>query len=1285
MGDGIPATITDLVGPVGLTLDPQGNLYIADAEDHRIRQVNSGSGIITTVAGNGTQGFTSDGIGATQASLSGPFDIELDLSGSLYIADSGNHRVRRVNAETGVITTVAGNGTWGSSGDGGVATEANLNVPVAVELDAAGHLLIVDQDNNQIRRVDVITGVITTVAGTGAAGFSGDGGNARHASLNQPEGLAIDKAGNLYIAEARSHRVRRVDASTGIIVTIAGTGAPGVSGDGHPATEANLNSPRGVAVDAAGNLFITDMDNHRIRRVLAATGIIDTVAGTGTSGSSGDGAAATMATLNWPKAVAVDSDGNLFIAERLGSRVRRVEAATGIITTVAGTGHPAFHGDGRPATSASLTFPFGVAADAHGNILVADTVSHRIRRVDTVTGNITTLVGTGISGFGGDDAISTQATLSFPMGIAADVIGNLFIADTNNHRVRRVDASTGVITTIAGIGEPGFSGDGGSAIEANLNSPKDVAVDAFGNLFVADMGNHRIRRIKADTGIISTIAGDGLPRFSGDGDNGTEASLSHPAGLALDASGNIYIADTDNHRIRRVDPAAGVITTVAGTGLPGFIGDGGISTQASLNRPEGLALDGDGNLYIADTNNHRIRRVEDSTGIITTIGGSGVRGPSEDGTIATQFRLSSPRDLALDAAGNLFIADMANNQIHKIEAASLVDTRRLLPSSTGAVDGQILGLPNGHTYYVSTTGSDNSIGTELQPWRSIQHAAHVVAPGDTVLVRGGTYSEGATMFIAKSGAPNNYITFRNYPGEAPIIVTTHNGPGIELSTRKGETSVEWIWIEGLEVQGAQNCLRWRNAANIVLRSLDLHGCSANGILGIGGNRVSIENSSIHHNGLGEPTNQRHGLYLSGNHYIIRNNLIYSNMAFGIQAAGYTAATVPYLLPDYEGSSDWLISNNVIAFEQTRGGIVLWREATKNVIIQNTIFYYNNRMGGNSNGISDLDSGGGHIISHNLFFGEAKGIAVDPDLYTAGNNIFDSDPLFVDPSKLDFHLSDESPAIDSGAKSNAEHDLEGNDRTQGNAVDIGPYEYPNLTSNDPPIAVFSASRDTGIEPTTVVFDASESLDNDGKIADFRWEFGDASEPGTGVKVTHTYGAGTYMPMLTVTDELGATDLFSGTIKVLSKTKPDKQYIWVEAESGELDQLMGIINDDSETDASYIHANASTEFIADGTLSRGATYAFDVPEMGTYRVWGFVSTRYGNSFFVESDHSGINLLWDIPADKGWSWRPLTSGIRHESVEMPWSPGVHTLEIKVREPGTALDRLLITSDLDFLPEGY
>ena len=659
--DGGPATNAQLDSPEAVAVDRWGNLYIADRGNHRVRRVDV-AGVITTSAGTGEPRYSGDGGSATNASFRAPSGVAVDSSGNLYIADSPHNRVRKVDA-AGVITTVAGTGQRGYSGDGGPAASAQLASPVRVAVDGSGNLYIVDSE--RVRKVDA-AGVITTVAGTGQRGYSGDGGPAASAQLGLLRGVAVDGSGNLYIADARNHRVRKVDA-TGAINTVAGTGERRYGGDGGPATSAQLGRPQGVAVDSSGNLYIAANYNRRVRRVDAA-GVINTVAGTGQWGHSGDGGPATSAQLRSPHGVAVDGLGNLYIADTYSSCVRRVDTA-GVITTVAGTGEWGYSGDGGPATNAQLQRPRGVAVDGLGNLYIADSDNHCVRRVDTA-GVITTVAGTGERGYSGDGGPPTSAQLRSPQGVAVDGLGNLYVADYLNHRVRRVDAA-GVITTVAGTDERGYSGDGGPATSAQLGAPRGVAVDGSGNLYIADYGNGRVRKVDA-AGVITTVAGTGQRGYSGDGGPAASAQLGLLRGVAVDGSGNLYIADARNHRVRKVD-ATGAINTVAGTGERRYGGDGGPATSAQLGRPQGVAVDSSGNLYIAANYNRRVRRV-DAAGVINTVAGTGQWGHSGDGGPATSAQLRSPHGVAVDGLGNLYIADTYSSCVRRVDTAGVITT-----------------------------------------------------------------------------------------------------------------------------------------------------------------------------------------------------------------------------------------------------------------------------------------------------------------------------------------------------------------------------------------------------------------------------------------------------------------------------------------------------------------------------------------------------------------------------------------------------------------------------------
>jgi trimeric autotransporter adhesin len=550
-------------------------------------------------------------------------------------------------AQQYVISTYAGGGPPPERAQ---AMDASIGSVLGVTMDTAGNVYFSSSEFSVIFKLEP-GGVLTRIVGNGRAGYSGDGGPAAAAQLNDPRGVAVDGAGNLFIADYRNSRIRKVSPD-GIIATVAGGGGCCFAGDGGPATSAHVSFPVGVAVDGAGNVFIADTGNQRIRRV-SPDGIITTLAGDGTEGFSGDGGPATSAALSYPNAVAVDSERNLFIADFGNHRIRRI-SPDGIITTVAGNGTRGFSGDGGPATSAPLS-AFSLATDSESNLFIVD--DNRIRKISP-SGIINTVAGTSTGGFSGDGGPATSASLS-PGSVAADAEGNLFIADVGNKRIRKVSAS-GVIGTVAGNGAPGvyFYGDGGPATAARLYLPTAVALDGTGNLFITDFANGRIRKVSPD-GVITTVAGNGMRGFSGDGGPATSAAL-WPGNVAVDAQGNLFITDIDTQRVRKVS-TGGIITTVAGNGMRGFSGDGGPATSAALNYPYAVAVDSERNLFIVDGQNHRVRKVSPS-GIITTVAGNGMPGLSGDGGPATSAEMS-PRSVAVDVAGNLFIVDIGNEQI----------------------------------------------------------------------------------------------------------------------------------------------------------------------------------------------------------------------------------------------------------------------------------------------------------------------------------------------------------------------------------------------------------------------------------------------------------------------------------------------------------------------------------------------------------------------------------------------------------------------------------------------
>jgi len=776
-------------------VDRADNVFFAT--QNTVMRLDATSGNLTPVAGNGTYGFSGDNGPATSAQLANPQGLAVDSAGNLYIVDNGNLRIRKVS--NGVITTVAGNGTQGFSGDG-PATSAQLNLynggyPNGVAVDSAGNVYVVDSGNKRIRKVS--NGVITTVAGNGMTGFSGDNGPATSAELNEPEGIAADSAGNLYIADWQNNRIRMV--SNGVITTVAGNGTRGYSGDGGPATSAQLAYPQSVAVDSAGNLYIADTSNSCIRKV--ANGVITTVAGNGEFGFSGDNGPATSAQFNGPTGVAVDSGGNLYIADQPNQRIRKV--SNGLITTVAGGGTSI--GDNGPATNAQLYEPSGVAVDSAGNLYIADSYHYRIRKVSN--GVITTVAGNGTQGFSGDNGPATSAQFYELGGVAVDSAGNLYIADSANFRIRKV--TNGVITTVAGNGTQGFSGDGGPATNAQLNFPGSVAVDSAGNLYFADYDNFRIREVS--NGVITTVAGNGTFGSSGDNGPATSAQLI-PYGVAVDSGGNLYIADGFNHRIRKV--SNGVITTVAGDGVPGFSGDNGPATSAQLASPSGVAVDSAGNLYIADEGNSRIRKV--AKGVITTIAGNGTPGYSGDGGPATSAQLSQPGDIAIDSAGDIYIADWNSGTIRVLTPPSCTysvsPTALQAPTSGGNLSvgiqtaascaWAVSGLPGWMTVSGASSGAGSaSVTIAVVPNNSgVPLGAVIVVAGVSVTI---TQPAPATVPLPPIKAVVNAASYMNgpvAPGEMVTIFGTSIGPPtpayatVDPSTGKLATTIGGVQV-----------------------------------------------------------------------------------------------------------------------------------------------------------------------------------------------------------------------------------------------------------------------------------------------------------------------------------------------------------------------------------------------------------------------------------------------------------------------------------------------------------
>jgi len=788
-GDGGPATLARLSQEHRVAVSSiTGDVYVADRHNHCVRKIEKSTGGISTFAGTcGSSGSSGDGGPATSALFDNPQGVAVSPTGDVvYVADTYNNRVRKIVVSTGVISTFAGTGSYGYSGDGGPATSALFRNPQGVGLSATtGDVVYVaDTYNNRIRKIVVSTGVISTFAGTGSYGYSGDGGPATSADFRYPKDVAFSPiTGGVYVTDSESSCIRKIEISTGDISTLAGKcdqwQGPwrGDTCEGCPATSALFRYPFGVAVSAkTGDVYVSDTEEddwqstHCIRKIESSTGFVSTVAGTcGYSGYSGDGGSATSALMSHPHGVAVSPiTDDLYVSDGLRIRVVVSEALQcsagtyqevsrgacqdcplqsdtneltgqttctcevgyslyptkvnnvvtscaflepGMVITLGGNGlaqfegYYGFSGDGGPATLAKFSDWIGGVAVSPitGDVYVADSDNFCIRKIEISTGIVTTVAGRENSMFGvawysstfsssgsGSGSSSgsgsafrenlgysgagiypaTLARLNYPVSVAVSPItGDVYVVDTWNSCVRKIEISTGNISKVAGMCHTsGFSGDGGPATSALLHFPWGVAVSPItGDLYVADTDNHCVRKIEISTGDISTFAGTCQSgAYSGDGGPATSAELYYPRGVAVSPiTGDVYVADTDNSCVRKIEKSTGDISTVAGTGSSGYSGDGGPATEALLDYPQGVAVSPiTGDVYVADTENHCVRKIEISTGDISTAAGN-CRNPgnSGDGGPATSAELYEPVGVDFSPVGHLYVTTRGDSRI----------------------------------------------------------------------------------------------------------------------------------------------------------------------------------------------------------------------------------------------------------------------------------------------------------------------------------------------------------------------------------------------------------------------------------------------------------------------------------------------------------------------------------------------------------------------------------------------------------------------------------------------
>ncbi len=618
---------------------------MADLNNHIIRKITA-AGVVTTLAGTAGSIGSVDGTGGA-ARFNYPSGIVVDRNGNLYVAEIGNHTIRKITS-AGVVTTLAG--TAGNSGSmDGTGSTARFYEPNGIAVDASGNIYVADRINSTIRKI-TSAGVVTTLAGTAGNSGSMDGTDSA-ARFSNPNGIAVDASGNVYVADTYNHTIRKI-TSAGVVTTLAGTAGTYGSLDGT-SSAARFYQPNGMAVDASGNVYVADSINSSIRKITSA-GVVTTLAGTGTALSFGsEDGIGSAARFKIPLGIAVDASGNLYVADSNNYAIRKITSA-GVVTTLAGMAGGAGSENGT-GSAARFNYPRGIAVDGSGNVYVADTSNHTIRKI-TSASVVTTLAGIP-ENFGSADGTGSAARFYGPHGIAADAIGNVYVADSVNNTIRKI-TSAGVVTTLAG--SAGNSGRvDGSGVDARFYNPKGIAVEASGNVYVADTYNHTIRKITS-AGMVTTIAGTAGIYGSVDGTS-SAARFYYPSGIAVDGSGNVYVADTNNDTIRKIT-SAGVVMTLAGTaGSSGSAN--GTGSAARFNYPSGIAVEVSGNVYVADTLNHTIRKIT-NTGVVTTIGGSsGVKSDVDGFGTAAAFHF--PFGIAATSTGALYVSDTNNNRISK--------------------------------------------------------------------------------------------------------------------------------------------------------------------------------------------------------------------------------------------------------------------------------------------------------------------------------------------------------------------------------------------------------------------------------------------------------------------------------------------------------------------------------------------------------------------------------------------------------------------------------------------
>ena len=1029
----ISATLMPLGGgPDDLVEDQNGNLFITIGQSHLVHKIDT-NGIITIYAGSpGYVGYNGDDKLATEASLNAPYGLALDTNGNLYIADSGSNMVRKVDSN-GIISRVAGSTEGGGySGDGGSALEAKLQEPKGLVFDSAGNLYI--SERYRIRKIDT-NGIITTFAGDGSDSYKGDGGAATSAGLDKPHHMTFDRQGNLYFADWSHNVVRKIDTNGKITLVYGVAGATGDSSNDPK----RLNKPFGVSyervkIDARGededHLYIADTYNHHIIQVVlrgaqagepssgeAYVEAENLWGEEGESGFDGDGDS------NWDETARFNILENMttnfsstatsvkavyHVLDYGNERVRRIieeenltnNAETSSMTTIAGAN--IYNGTNIAIDTARFNTPRNGQFDASGNLFVADQRLHIIRKIDT-NGIVTTVAGTaGDAGYSGDGGPATSAKINSPRAVTVDSKGNLYISDTGNSWIRKVDTNGNISTLVA------------------ANFPYQLAVDASDNLYIAEYGNNLVKKVDVSTGNASTYAGTGQYAYSGDGGQAVNAELSGPLGVAFDNSGNLYIAQSDNHVIRKVD-ANGIISTFAGSGEAGYLE--GERNSAKFDYPSTLAVDSKGNVYVTDTSNNRIRKIT-KDGIVTTIAGNGIRSYSDGNTTALNAIIGSSYGIYVDKNDNIYFSDTGNRVIRKI------------------------------------TPRKTTLKVPFE-YASIQAAIDYAISGDTILVSGGTYKESlkmndkSTLFLLGEDPETTFIDGSN--ANRPILISggkditvknftiqngvcdpndPHGGGAIKIDDSQNTTLQNLIlrdnysWANGSAI-GISGKVDWEAIDIINVLAYENIGSNTLAVLGV---KTNIINSTFMNN----DSNNEIQIYDGGDVDEARVRVLNSIIGGGIEK-GYDS--------NRPNDSFFIAVNSYLARRDT------------------LVYKDQDLVSASSEHFEMIPSGGAEWVL---------------------------EPVFVDSANGDYRLADYSPGIGYGELSRVfpfnegtfnapTEDLVGNVRSSSVKPDIGAYENQYDTpQNAPP--VLNAIQDVSVnedESVSVQVNAINAfnLDND----------------------------------------------------------------------------------------------------------------------------------------------------------------------------------------------------------------